>query len=85
MGALKEKVRILRWKVAFLVRGAHIGLMRVQPRLGALRGPPGRGTSQRKDLKIRMPGSSLVVQRLGLCAFTAEGASSVPGRGTKMP
>lgn len=79
MGALKEKVRVLRWKVAFLVRSAHVGLMVVQPRLGALRGPPGRRTILREDLKIRIPGSSLVVQRLGLCAYTAEGASSVPG------
>ena len=30
-------------------------------------------------------GNSLVVQWLGLHAFTAEGASSIPGRGTKIP
>ena len=30
-------------------------------------------------------GNSLVVQWLGLCVFTAEGADSVPGRRTKIP
>ena len=36
---------------------------------------------------VKMPnhGNSLVVQWLGLCAFTAEGVSSVPGGGTKIP
>ena len=29
--------------------------------------------------------NSLVVQWLGLHAFTAEGAGSIPGRGTKIP
>ena len=30
-------------------------------------------------------GNSLVVQWLGLCAFTAEGPGSVSGQGTKIP
>ena len=30
-------------------------------------------------------GSSLVVQWLGVCSFTAEGAHSIPGLGTKIP
>ena len=30
-------------------------------------------------------GNSLVVQWLGLCAFTAKGLGSIPGRGTKIP
>ena len=30
-------------------------------------------------------GNSLVVQWLGLCAFTAEGVGSAPGWGTKIP
>ena len=30
-------------------------------------------------------GNSLVVQWLGLIAFTAEGPGSFPGRGTKIP
>ena len=30
-------------------------------------------------------GNSLVVQWLGLCAFTAEGLGSIPDRGTKIP
>ena len=31
------------------------------------------------------PGNSLVVQWLGLCAFTAKGVGSIPGQGTKIP
>ena len=34
---------------------------------------------------IQNIGNSLVVQWLGLCAFTAEGQGSVPGQGTKIP
>ena len=30
-------------------------------------------------------GNSLLVQWIGLCVFTAEGADSIPGRGTKIP
>ena len=30
-------------------------------------------------------GNSLVVQWLGLCAFTATGPGSIPARGTKIP
>ena len=30
-------------------------------------------------------GNSLVIQWLGLCAFTVEGLGSVPGQGTKIP
>ena len=30
-------------------------------------------------------GNSLVVRWLELCAFTAEGAGSIPGQGTKIP
>ena len=30
-------------------------------------------------------GNSVVVQRLGLCAFTAKGLGSIPGQGTKIP
>ncbi len=32
-----------------------------------------------------MKGTSLAVQWLGLCAFTAEGLGSIPGQGTKTP
>ena len=32
-----------------------------------------------------MCGNSLVVQGLGLCAFTAEGLGSIPDLGTKIP
>ena len=32
-----------------------------------------------------LKGNSLVVQWLGLCAFTAKGLGSIPGQGTKMP
>ena len=35
--------------------------------------------------KISYLRNSLVVQRLGLCAFTAEGTGSIPGQGTKIP
>ena len=35
--------------------------------------------------KISGVRNSLAVQWLGLCAFTAEGAGSTPGRGTKIP
>ena len=35
-------------------------------------------------LIIITPGNSLVVQRLGLGAFTARGRGSIPGRGTKI-
>ena len=34
--------------------------------------------------KIQALGTSLAVQWLGLCAFTAEGAGSIPGWGTKV-
>ena len=30
-------------------------------------------------------GNSLAIQRLGLCASTARGTGSIPGRGTKIP
>ena len=33
--------------------------------------------------KIRLMGNSLVVQWLGLCAFTAMGTGSTPGQGTR--
>ena len=33
----------------------------------------------------RRKGISLVVQWLGFCASTAEGTSSIPGQGTKIP
>ena len=36
-------------------------------------------------LKWVKRGSSLVVQCLGLRAFTAEGPGLIPGRGTKIP
>ena len=35
--------------------------------------------------KIQIVRNSLVVQWLGLSAFTAKGAGSIPGRGTKIP
>ena len=34
---------------------------------------------------VENSGSSLAVQWLGLCAFTAMGLSSIPGQGTKIP
>ena len=36
-------------------------------------------------VKKHCVGNSLVVQWLGLCAFTAESLGSVPGWGTKIP
>ena len=36
-------------------------------------------------LKREIKGNSLVVQWLGLHAFTAEGLGSIPGQGTKIP
>ena len=33
---------------------------------------------------IELYGNSLAVQWLGLCAFTAEGVGSIPGRGTRI-
>ena len=35
--------------------------------------------------KRRGPGTSLAVQQLELCAFTAKGPGSIPGGGTKIP
>ena len=37
-----------------------------------------------RNLNSVTPGNSLVVQLLGLCAFTAEDAGSIPRRGTKI-
>ena len=37
------------------------------------------------SIKIQKPGTSLAVQWLGLCAFTAEGPGFIPGQGTKIP
>ena len=37
-----------------------------------------------KQIKITVRGNSLVVQWLGLCAFTAEDPGSIPVRGTKI-
>ena len=37
------------------------------------------------DIKNMKQGTSLVVQWLRLCISTAEGAGSIPGRGTKIP
>ena len=34
---------------------------------------------------MRKEGTSLGVQWLRLCAFTAEGVGSIPGQGTKIP
>ena len=36
-------------------------------------------------IKITKEGNSLVLQWLGLCAFTAEVSGSTPGQGTKIP
>ena len=36
------------------------------------------------EIKTKASGNSLVVQWLGLCAFTAEGPGSIPGQGTKI-
>ena len=36
-------------------------------------------------LKLKIQGTSLVVQWLRLCAFSAVDAGSIPGRGTKIP
>ena len=41
-------------------------------------------TLKKKEKKDRK-GNSLAVQWLGFCVFTAEGAGSIPGRGTKIP
>ena len=37
------------------------------------------------NTKMNMCGTSLVVQWLGLCDFTAVGLGSIPSRGTKIP
>ena len=37
-----------------------------------------------QTLKSKCQGSSLVVQWLGLCTFTASGLGSIPGQGTKI-
>ena len=39
----------------------------------------------RMHFKKSLPGNSLAVQWLGLCAFIAEGPGSIPGQGTKIP
>ena len=36
-------------------------------------------------MRLGCLGTSLAVQRLRLRAFTAEGAGSIPGHGTKIP
>ena len=43
--------------------------------------------SSRAQIKIKnaIAGSSLEVQWLGFCAFTAKGPGSIPGRGAKIP
>ena len=38
-----------------------------------------------RQLRYNLIGNSLVLQWLGLCTFTAEGAGSIPGQGTKIP
>ena len=40
---------------------------------------------KKKKYQIQFPQNSLVVQWLGLCAFTAEGTGSIPGRGSRIP
>ena len=50
--------------------------------LGHLNGAESPGTSSSKMLS---PGNFLVVQGLGLCTLTAEGAGSIPGWGIKIP
>ena len=35
--------------------------------------------------KIKTSGTSLAVQWLGLCTFTAEDQGSIPGQGTEIP
>ena len=43
-------------------------------------------TEMEKEINLNSgtPGNSLVVQLLGLCAFTAEDAGSIPGQGIKI-
>ena len=43
------------------------------------------GTLEMCNKLLAAFGNSLVVQWLGLCAFTAEGVGSAPGWGTKIP
>ena len=50
----------------------HIHILKVQLRNKSLQ-------------KMNSQGNSLAVQWLGLCALTAEGLGSIPGRGTKPP
>ena len=38
-----------------------------------------------RELKLSVQGTSLAVQWLGICASTAGGSSSIPGRGTRIP
>ena len=41
--------------------------------------------TRRLKFKRKYPGTSLVVQGLGLCASTAGGTGLIPGPGTKIP
>ena len=45
----------------------------------------GREKKINRQLRYNLIGNSLVLQLLGLCTFTAEGAGSIPGQGTEIP
>ena len=75
-------------KVSGLSRRKEAGNCQVG---GGLRGEIKSWLFRPFPLKYGMPityaseGNSLAVQRLGLCASTAGGTGSIPGRGTKIP
>ena len=49
------------------------------------REPVSRPTAAKRRQRKHNPGDFLVVQWLGLWAFTAKGTGSIPGQGTKIP
>ena len=52
---------------------------------GKKREEEGKGRPKVPETRELDTGISLAVQWLGPCAFTAEGAGLIPGRGTKIP
>ena len=52
---------------------------------GDLLDPGVKPWSPASQVESLLPGNSLAIQWLGLCAFTAKGLSLIPGLGTKIP
>ena len=55
------------------------------PSPGDFPGPGIKPWSPASQVESLLPGNSLEVQWLGLCAFTAKDLSLIPGLGTKIP